>query len=233
MLAKGLFSSPTFSSATAVGLLINLGFYGELFVMSLYLQQLRGMSPLRAGVALTPELAMAVIGSTASGRIMARSGPRRPMLVGLVMGGVGLAVLALSGARSSHFLLVTPFMAAGLGMSLVMPAATTTVMEAAPPERGGIASGTLNAARQVGGVIGVAFLGTLVAHKSTFVVGLRTAMVIAGGVFVLGAILTVAFVERAHPTMPTVPARHSSSSCRTEPDRTGVVRERRRLPPGT
>jgi DHA2 family methylenomycin A resistance protein-like MFS transporter len=233
MLAMGLFSSPTFSSATAVGLLINLGFYGELFVMSLYLQQLRGFTPLRAGVALTPELAMAVVGSAVSGRITARSGPRLPMLVGLVVGGAGLAGLALFGAHSSYWLLVVPFMAAGLGMSLVMPAATTAVMEAAPPERGGLASGTLNAARQVGGVIGVALLGTLVASRGTFVVGLRTAMAIAGGVFVLGAILTALFVERAHPAMSTVPARPSPSSWRDAPDHTGVVPGRRRPPPAT
>jgi DHA2 family methylenomycin A resistance protein-like MFS transporter len=233
MLAMGLFSSPTFSSATAVGLLINLGFYGELFVMSLYLQQLRGFTPLRAGVALTPELAMAVVGSAASGRITARSGPRLAMLVGLVVGGAGLAGLAVAGAHSSYWLLVVPFMAAGLGMSLVMPAATTAVMEAAPPERGGIASGTLNAARQVGGVIGVALLGTLVASRGTFIVGLRTAMVIAGGVFVLGAILTALFVDRAHPAMLTTPARPSPSSWRDSPDHTGVVPGRRRPPPGT
>jgi len=197
MLAMGLFSSPTFSSATAVGLLINLGFYGELFVMSLYLQELRGFSPVRAGVALTPELAMAVIGSAVSGRVMATSGPRLPMLVGLVVGGAGLAGLGVAGAHSSYWLLVVPFMAAGLGMSLVMPAATAAVMESAPSERGGIASGTLNAARQVGGVIGVALLGTLVASRGTFIVGLRTSMAIAGGVFVLGAILTVFFVDPA------------------------------------
>ena len=209
---------------------INLGFYGELFVMSLDLQELRGFTPLRAGVALTPELAMAVVGSAASGRITARSGPRLPMLVGLVVGGAGLASLtlfgahssytptitnasaipraaslALFGAHSSYWELVAPFVATGLGMSLVMPAATTAVMEAAPPECGGLASGTLNAARQVGGLIGVA----------------------------LGAILTILLVERAHRAMSTTPARPSPSSCRDTPGRTGVVPGRRRPPPST
>lgn len=196
MLPIGLFSSPTFSSATAVGLLINLGFYGELFVMSLYLQQLRGFTALRAGVALAPELAMAVIGSTVSGRVMAHTGPRRPMLVGLVVGGAGLVGLVVAGAHNSYWVLVVPLMASGLGMSLVMPAATAAVMEAAPSERGGLASGTLNAARQVGGAIGVALLGTLVAHRASFVSGLRTGMAIAAGAFVHAAVLTVLFVER-------------------------------------
>ena len=196
MLPIGLFSSRTFSSATAVGLLINLGFYGELFVMSLYLQQIRGFTPLRAGVALTPELAMAVIGSTASGRVMALSGPRRPTLVGLVVGGAGLTGLVVAGAHSSYWVLVVPLMASGLGMSLVMPAVTAAVMEAAPSERGGLASGSLNAARQVGAAVGVALLGTLVAHRATFVGGLRVGMVIAGGAFFLSAVLTLFFLDR-------------------------------------
>jgi len=144
MLPLSLFSSAIFSAATAVGLLINLGFYGELFVMSLYLQTIRGFTPLAAGVALVPEAAMAIIGSTASGRVMARTGPRLPMLAGLAVGGAGLLGLMTVGAHSSYWQLVVPFMAAGLGMSLTMPAATSAVMETAPAERGGLASGTVN-----------------------------------------------------------------------------------------
>ena len=81
-------------------------------------------------------------------------------------------------------------------MSLVMPAATAAVMEAAPSERGGLASGTLNAARQVGGAIGIALLGTLVAHRANFVGGLRVAMPVAGGAFILAAVLTMLFLDR-------------------------------------
>jgi len=210
MLPLSLFSSSTFSAATGVGLLINLGFYGELFVMSLYLQQLRGFTPLLAGAALVPEAAMAILGSTASGRVMARTGPRLPMLVGLYVGGAGLLGLMTVGAHTSYWQLVVPFMATGLGMSFTMPAATSAVMEAAPAERGGLASGTLNAARQVGGVIGVALLGSLVAHRSSFVPGLQVGMAIAGGVFLLGAFLTAFGVERggAPPANPApIPTR--------------------------
>ncbi|MHB1615413.1 MAG: MFS transporter [Actinomycetes bacterium] len=203
MLPLSLFSSPTFSSATAVGALINLGFYGQLFVMSLYLQQFRGFTPLLAGVALTPELAMAIIGSAASGRVMARTGPRLPMLAGLLVGGAGLASLVVAGAHSSYWLLVMPFMAAGFGMSFVMPAATAAVMESAAPERTGLASGTLNASRQLGGVIGVALLGTLVALPESFISGLRTDMVIAGAVFALGALLTARWTKNTGAAPPT------------------------------
>ncbi|MHB8335584.1 MAG: hypothetical protein ACYDEH_11915 [Acidimicrobiales bacterium] len=59
-----------------------------------------------------------------------------------------------------------------------------------------LASGTLNAARQVGGAIGIALLGTLVAHRATFVGGLRITSPVAGGAFVLAAVLTVIFIDR-------------------------------------
>jgi DHA2 family methylenomycin A resistance protein-like MFS transporter len=199
MLPLSLFSSAEFSAATVVGLLINLGFYGELFVMTLYLQQVRELSPLLAGVALLPQMTMAVIGSTVSGLVTARTGPRFSMMIGLSVGAAGFLGLLAVGAHSAYWALVAPFIAVGLGMSFTMPAATTAVMEAAPPERAGLASGTLNAARQVGGVLGVALLGTLVAHRMTFVPGLRADMAIAAGAFLAGAFLAATAVERAGP----------------------------------
>ncbi|HEY1634827.1 MAG TPA: MFS transporter [Acidimicrobiales bacterium] len=197
MLPLRLFSAPAFSGATAVGLLINFGFYGELFVMSLYLQRIHRLTPLVTGLALLPQMAMAIVGSITSGRLMARTGPRRPMLAGLCMGGAGLLALAVVvGTRGAYVLLLAPFVAAGLGMSFTMPAATAAVMEAAPPERGGLASGTINAARQVGGVIGVALLGTLVTGRATFIPGLRVGLAVAAAAFLLGAVLTALTIDR-------------------------------------
>ncbi len=197
MLPLELFSSTNFSAATVIGLLINFAFYGELFVMSIYLQQLRGLSPLSAGVVLLPQMAMAVIGSTLSGWVMAHTGPRFPMLVGLTLGGAGLLGLMATGVHSAYGLLVLPFLAVGFGMSVTMPAATAATMQAAPVEHGGIASGVLNSARQVGGVLGVALLGTLVvAHRSSFIQGLHVGMLIAGSAFLLGAALVWILIAR-------------------------------------
>jgi DHA2 family methylenomycin A resistance protein-like MFS transporter len=196
MLPLGLFSAWGFSGATAVGLLINFGFYGELFVMSLYLQRIHHLTPIVTGLALLPQMAMAIVGSATSGRVMARTGPRLPMLAGLCLGGAGLLALAVVvGTHGAYVLLLVPFVAAGLGMSLTMPAATAAVMEAAPPERGGLASGTINAARQVGGVIGVALLGTLVADHVAFISGLRVGLALAAGAFLFGAMLTALTVR--------------------------------------
>jgi DHA2 family methylenomycin A resistance protein-like MFS transporter len=197
MLPLALFRRPEFRSGTAVGLLINLGFYGQLFVLSLFFQDVRGYSALRAGLALLPEAALLIAASTLSGAIMARTGPRRPMLAGLVIGGAGLLGLAAAGAGTSYLALVAPMAAAGFGMALTMPAATAAVMEAAPPDRGGIASGVVNAARQAGGVLGVALLGTLVSGPSISA-GLRPALAVAAGAFCAGAGL-VALSGRGGP----------------------------------
>jgi MFS transporter, DHA2 family, methylenomycin A resistance protein len=198
MVPLELFSSSAFSGGSAVGLLINLGFYGQLFVINLYFQQVRGASALGAGLAILPEAGLLTVASVVAGRLAARAGPRLPMLTGLLLGAAGLAGLALAGRDTSYALLVPPMVAAGFGMAMTMPAATTAVIEAAPGDRSGIASGVVNAARQAGGVVGVALLGTLVAGTG-FVGRLHVALAVAAGAFVLAAVVTAAAVGRQRP----------------------------------
>jgi DHA2 family methylenomycin A resistance protein-like MFS transporter len=109
---------------------------------------------------------------------------------GLLMGAAGLTGIVLAGAHTPYLLLVVPLMAAGSGMALTMPAATSAVMESAPADRGGIASGVINAARQTGGVLGVAVLGSLVSVPSGFIAGLRSGLVIAACAFLAGVAIT-------------------------------------------
>lgn len=199
MLPLGLFASATFSAATVIGLLCNLGFFGELFVMSLYLQQVRGLSPLVTGLLLVPQMAMTIVGSMTSGRVMARRGPRLPMLVGLSLGAAGLGGLAITDQHTPYLLLLPCFAAAGFGISFAMMPATAAVMAAAPPARGGIASGALNASRQLGGMVGVALLGSLVTRPGDFATGLRFAMGIAGGAFLAAAVLAACLIEPRRP----------------------------------
>jgi MFS transporter, DHA2 family, methylenomycin A resistance protein len=172
-----------FSTGSAVGLLINLGFYGQLFVATLYFQDLRGYSALITGLALLPEGAMASAGSVLSGRIMARTGPHVPMVGGLALGAAGLLGWLVAGQHTPYAVLVVPLIATGLGMSLTMPAATVAVLGSAPPGRAGLASGVINTARQMGGAIGVALLGSLVAHRAGFTGGMRISMLVAAASF--------------------------------------------------
>lgn len=182
MLPPALFASRAFSGGTAIGLLINLGFYGQLFVMSLYLQNTRHMSPATAGLALLPEAILVSLASFLSGRWTSRTGPRPTMLVGLCIGAAGLFGLMAAGAHTAYPVIVLPLMASGFGMAFTMPAATTTVALAAPAGRAGVASGAINTGRQVGSTVGVALLGTLSVSA-----GLPAAMAGAGAAFLAGA----------------------------------------------
>jgi DHA2 family methylenomycin A resistance protein-like MFS transporter len=185
MLPLGLFRDRAFGAGTAIGLLINLGFYGQLFVTSLYFQNTRHLSPLSAGLALLPEGILVSLASFLSGRRTSRTGVRPTMLTGLCAGAAGLFGLMAAGAHTPYLVLVVPLMATGFGMAFTMPAATTTVVEAAPAERAGVASGTINTGRQVGSTLGVALLGTLAVAA-----GPPAAMAAAGAAFLVGAVVT-------------------------------------------
>ncbi len=195
MLPLTLFSSPTFSAGNLVGFLINFGFYGQLLLMSLYFQQVRGYSALLTGLALLPQAGLISISSWLSGRVTAHHGPRIPMLIGLLLGASGLlATMAVTGATTAYLVLAPALLATGLGMSFTMPAMTAAVIAAAPADRSGIASAVLNASRQVGGTLGVALLVSLVRHG--FIAGLHLALACAGGAFLLGGLLTFLFVRQ-------------------------------------
>ncbi len=194
MLPLRLFRNPEFSGASFVGLAINLGFYGQLFALSLYFQHLRGYSPLATGLALLPEGVFVALSSTVSGRLTGRTGPRPAMLAGLAIGAAGFAGLIVAGRATGYLVLVVPLIAAGFGMAFTMPAATTAIIEAAPASRAGIAAGVLNAARQSGGAIGVALLGTLLAGPA-FVPGLHAAMAVSAGAFLLAAVVTAVAIK--------------------------------------
>ena len=198
MLPLDLFGNATFSGANAVGLLINLGFYGELFVINLYFQQVRHDSALLAGLALLPQMGVVAAASALSGRVTSRVGtPRITMLVGLLVGAAGLLGLVGVGTHTAYPLLIVPLVAAGFGMAFTMPAATTAVMEGAPGERAGLASGAINAARQIGSVIGVALLGALVGTGGggSPVAGMRVALVLAAAAFLAAAVVTAVTVR--------------------------------------
>ena len=160
MLPLGLFRSRSLSGATGVGVIFNLVLYGSLLCLSLFLQQARHQSVLATGLLLLPMSLVVGIGSLASGRLTARFGPRPPILAGLTLGAGGAAVLATAGPATSLAVIVGGSALLGL-VSLAMPAMTAVVVGAAGPEHAGVAGGILNAARQSGGALGVALLGSL------------------------------------------------------------------------
>jgi DHA2 family methylenomycin A resistance protein-like MFS transporter len=178
MLPLGLFRARAFSAGTAVGVLFNLCLYGALICVSLFLQGTRHESALATGLIILPMSVAVAIGSVASGRLTARLGPRWPMIAGLALAAAGAAILSTVGVATPLVVLVAGSVVLGL-TSLAMPAMTAAVVGTAGRENAGVASGVLNAARQAGGALGVAVLGSLLAATSHVALSLRVPLAVA------------------------------------------------------
>lgn len=199
MLPLGLFRNASFSAATVVGLILSFGFYGELFLLSLFFQQAQHRSPLVTGLAFLPETGLLVAINITSGRVTARTGPRIPMIVGQAVGGLGLFAMAVVGAGTAYSAIMAPLAAIGFGAAFTMPAMTATVIDTTPKHHAGIGSGVLNASRQVGGVLGIALLGAFVGSRGAggySIPGMHAAMALAGTSFLGGCFLTLSKLER-------------------------------------
>jgi DHA2 family methylenomycin A resistance protein-like MFS transporter len=193
MLPLGLFRSREFSAATAVGLLFNLCMYGTLICLSLFLQQARHESALATGLLILPFSIAVGAGSLVSGPLTARTGPRLPMTAGLAIAAGGAALLATGGPGTPLWVLVAGSVVLGL-CSLAMPAMTAVVVGSAGREHAGVASGILNAARQSGGALGVAILGSLLAGSAR-VMTLHVPLAVAAVGYVIATVLTATAIR--------------------------------------
>jgi DHA2 family methylenomycin A resistance protein-like MFS transporter len=193
VLPLGLFKNKNLSGATGVGLIFNLVLYGSLLCLSLYLQTTRHESVLATGLLLLPMSATVGLGSLASGRLTARLGPRTPMLAGLTFAAAGAALLATAGPKTYITLILAGSILLGL-VSLAMPAMTAAVVGAAGPGHAGVASGVLNAARQSGGALGVAVLGSLLGHGHSL--SLHVPLLVATAGYLIAIALALGAIRR-------------------------------------
>jgi DHA2 family methylenomycin A resistance protein-like MFS transporter len=196
MLPLHFFRLPNFSAATAVGILVNLTYYGIIFVLSLYLQEARGYSVLQAGLAYLPLTATFIASNLASGWIAGRVGSRTPMMSGALIGATGFALLASIGPKSTFLAMLPAFVLIPGGMGLAVPAMTTAILSSVERGRSGTASAMLNAARQGGGAVGVAVFGAISGGSALEVAsGLRTSAVASSFMLVIAAGLSWKFIR--------------------------------------
>ncbi|GLV60102.1 MFS transporter [Dictyobacter sp. S3.2.2.5] len=195
MLPLKLFQERTFSATNIVAVCQTFTFMGFLFVVSLFLQQVKHYSPSLTGLALLPSFGCSLLATSFSGRLMASMGVKRVMVLGLLLAALGCFGFVIIDNRTSYVLLACLTAILGGGLALVLPTMTESAMSHAPKAQSGIASGMLNVSRQVGGVIGVAILGTLVGNPQTFLSGMHLAFVVAGGVLVLGLVCAWFFIR--------------------------------------
>jgi DHA2 family methylenomycin A resistance protein-like MFS transporter len=191
MVPLGLFKERTFSVAVGVGFAFNLSLYGALLCLSIYLQQSRGESALATGLLLLPMAVLVAAGSILSGRLTSRVGHRIPMVTGFLIAGAGACLFTTVTRHSSLALLVVGTLLLGL-CSIAMPAMSSLAVSTVPPEQAGVASGVFNTARQAGGALGVAVLGSLlgagVGAASSKSMSLAHPMIVAAVALIGGAV---------------------------------------------
>lgn len=177
-----LFSRPAFVACVAAGVVLSLGTYGILFVESIYLQNVRHLSALATGAMIVP----LTVGPTVTTRMIDRYRADmhfKPRLVtGQVLALLGAATMAVSVWIPATGVILVGFGLLGVALGYVTPAMTTGVLTLSPPPMAGLASGILNAGRQVGGAVGVALMGTLVQMHSDrgMLVSFTVALVLFG-----------------------------------------------------
>jgi EmrB/QacA subfamily drug resistance transporter len=166
LLEPRFFRSPPFTGANVVAVLAYLVLAGFLFLITLYLQQVHGYSPLIAGLSLLPATAMMAIGGPVAGRIVARHGPRVPLLLSGLLIAAGALVLTGLTTGTSYAVLALAFVLLGAGQGLVNPPITITGVSGMPPAQAGVASAVISSSRQFGNVLGVAVLGAMLGGAS-------------------------------------------------------------------
>jgi MFS transporter, DHA2 family, methylenomycin A resistance protein len=179
MLPLSLFGHRMFALTAIVGLLVNVAFYGLIFVLSLYFQRIDGLSPLATGLAFLPMMGAVLPANLLAPRAAERLGAPAIIAIGAGLAGAGCAALLGIGPGVSYWALGAQLLAIGAGLGLLVPPLTSTLLGSVEKGRSGVAAGVLNATRQTGSVIGVALFGSLVGQANGFIPGAREALVIS------------------------------------------------------
>jgi Major Facilitator Superfamily len=166
MLDFGLFRIRNFAVANLTTFTAYAGLIGGLFFVGLYLQQVSGYSALEAGLATTPISVLLFLLSPRFGRIASGVGPRTPMCVGPIVGGIGLLLLLRVDADAAYVADVLPAIVVfGLGLAATVAPLTATVLDSVEERHVGIASGINNGVSRVAGLLAIAVLGALISGQ--------------------------------------------------------------------
>lgn len=189
MLPAALWQDRIVRSATVIGMIANLVFYGIVFTLSLLFQSVWHMTPVRSGIALLPMMGVLMMMNIVAGRLASRLGARALATVGLLISAAGYLAMWPAIAAQSFWLLAVPMLLAGSGIALTIPTITAATLTAVSSAQSGIASGLLNAARQIGGVMGVAIFGYFVRQTGamSFIHGMERALIASVLLLVVGA----------------------------------------------
>ena len=220
MLDLSLFRNQTFAGANAVMLLVGLAMFGIFFYNSLFLQNVLGYSAIKTGATFLPMTMLIILVAPAAGKVSDRLGPRWLMGAGMTLLTVSLLLFGTLDESSSFWNILPGLLVGGFGMAITMAPTTAAAMGSVPVEKAGVGSAVINSMRQVGGSLGIAIMGALVAtavsvapvdprFAGEFVEGYHRALHVGAAILLAGAVvavLTVRTVRHHEPAGAVEPA---------------------------
>ena len=213
MLDLSLFKNSTFAGANVVMLLVALAMFGVFFFNSLYLGRILHYSPIQTGATFLPMTVLIVFVAPLAGRFSDKIGSRWLMGAGLVLLSLSLLAFSTLDETSTFWDIVPGLLLGGVGMSLAMTPTTAAAMGSVPVDKAGVGSAVLNSMRQVGGSLGIALMGAIVAHSihvaptspeapAQFIDGYHNALHVAAAIAIVGAAVAVLTVRKVHHPEP-------------------------------
>jgi len=209
MLDLSLFRNRTFGGANAAMLFVGLAMFGTFFYVSLYMQNVLGYSPVQAGASFLPMTLLIILIAPRAGALTDRVGSRWLVGTGMTLLAVMLFYYSTLGANESFWALLPGLLLGGFGMGLTMTPVTAAAMSAVSVDKAGVGSAVLNSARQVGGSLGIAVMGSIVAAASDFLTGFHDALRVGSLLCLLGAsvaVLAIRKIEHKQPVPVPEPA---------------------------
>jgi EmrB/QacA subfamily drug resistance transporter len=213
MLPMRLFRSRAFSGINAASLLMFLGMFGSIFLLSQYMQGVLGYSPTEAGLRMLPWTGMPMLVAPIAGILADRIGGRPVVAAGLFLQALGLGYMSVVATADASYTAQLPaLIVSGIGMALFFAPASHLVMSSVRPSEQGIASGANNALREVGGALGIAVMASIFSAQGgyetgqTFVDGMRPALVTSSAVVALAGVAALLIPTRRRAERQAAPA---------------------------
>jgi EmrB/QacA subfamily drug resistance transporter len=219
MVALRLFRSAAFTGGTVTMMLWAFGIFGIYFFTSIYLQEILGFSPTKAGLAFVPMAIALALAASVAGPVYLRLGAHRTVAAGMAVMAVGLYLFSVLGAGATFAGLMPGFVLFGLGAGLMQVPLTNSVLQGQRPEHAGMASALLNASREVAGLLGITVIGAILrsrqgaalAHgaspSTAYLDGYHSGLVVTLCLLAAGAVFSFLTLRRMPPPEPVrVPA---------------------------
>jgi EmrB/QacA subfamily drug resistance transporter len=207
MLDLHLFKNTTFAGANVTMLLVALTMFGVFFYVSLFLQNILGYSPTRAGASFLPMTLLIILIAPLAGRWSDKIGSRWLVGIGMSLVAGSLLIFSRLSESSTWWNLLPGLIVGGVGMGLTMTPTTAAAMGSVAVDKAGVGSAVLNSFRQVGGSLGIAIMGAIIAAAVTvpptsplaasqFVTGFQHALEVAAAIAFAGSLIAVSLIRQ-------------------------------------